>query len=278
MVAEADFIFEEVFQETPGLKLVGLCRAAVEHIDLDAATGHGVMVINTPGRNAVSVAELTLGLMFCLARRIPRLDDMVKTGGWIDPVGPYREQRGVELSGKTAGLVGLGAVGREVAHRLKALGMNVIGYDPYIAPQEARRNEVKLTSLESLLGQSDFISLHCVLNDETEGMLNAERIALIKRGAYLVDTAAWELVEEKALAAALEQKLIAGAAFDVFESHPISPTNPLLKMENVILTPHIGGATEDTIKRYSLMIAEDIERFVRGQAPLHLVNPEVKHA
>jgi D-3-phosphoglycerate dehydrogenase / 2-oxoglutarate reductase len=224
------------------------------------------------------VAELTLGLMLSLARHIPQSHNLVKRGGWVDPVGPYRELRGVDLAGKTAGLVGLGAVGREVARRLNALDMKVLTYDPYITSEAAGQVGATLVSLETLLSQSDFISLHCALTEETNELLNKERINSIKPGAFLVDTAAYEVVNEKALVAALEQGRIAGAAFDVFESHPVAPTNPLLKLGNVILTPHIGGATEDTIKRYSLMIAEDIERFLRGQAPLHLVNPEVGHA
>jgi len=278
LVVEADFVFEEVFQAAPGLRLVGICRGAVDHIDVTTATQHGVMVINTPARNAIAVAELTLGLMLCLARRIPQSHNLVKSGGWVDPVGPYREQRGIELAGKTVGLIGLGAVGREVARRLRALGMRVLGYDPYLTSEVAGQVGVTLTSLEALLSQSDFVSLHCALTDETNELLDSERIALLKRGTYLVNTADWELVNEKALVAALEQGRIAGAAFDVYESHPVSPASPLLKLKNAILTPHIGGATEDTIRRYSLMIVEDIERFLRGQAPLHPVNPEVGHA
>jgi D-3-phosphoglycerate dehydrogenase len=278
LVVEADFVFEEVFQAAPGLKLIGICRAAVDHIDIASATEHGVMVINTPARNAIAVAELTLGLMLCLARRIPRFHNLVKEGSWVDPVGPYREQRGIELAGKTAGIIGLGAVGREVTRRLNSLGMRVLCYDPYITSEVAGQVGATLTSLEALLSQSDFISLHCALTTETDELLNGERLALLKHGAYLVNTAAWELVSEKALVAALEQRRIAGAAFDVYESHPVSPASPLLKLENVILTPHIGGATEDTIRRYSLMIVEDIERFLLGQSPLHLVNPEVRHA
>jgi len=277
LVVEADFVFEEVFQAAPGLRLVGICRAAVDHIDVPTATQHGVMVINTPARNAIAVAELTLGLMLCLARGIPQFHNLVKGGGWVDPVGPYRDQRGIELAGRTAGLIGLGAVGREVARRLNSLGMKVLDYDPYVTSEVAGQAGAALISLEALLSQSDFISLHCALTDETNELLNSERIALLKPGAYLVNTAAWELVNEKALVAALEQRRMAGAAFDVYESHPVSPASPLLKLENVILTPHIGGATEDTIRRYSLMIAEDIERFLRGQSPLHLVNPEVGH-
>jgi len=278
LVVEADFVFEEVFQAAPKLKLVGICRAAVDHVDVSTATQHGVIVINTPARNAIAVAELTLGLMLCLARRIPQSHNLVKSGGWVDPVGPYRELRGVDLAGKTAGLVGLGAVGREVARRLNALGMRVLSYDPYITPEMAGQVGATLTSLDALLSQSDFISLHCALTPETDGMLNSEQIDSLKPGVYLINTAAWELVNEKALVAALEQRRIAGAAYDVYESHPVSPASPLLKLGNVILTPHIGGATEDTIRRYSLMMVEDIERFLRGQAPLHLVNPEVGHA
>ena len=272
VVAEADFIFEEVFQAAPGLKLVGLCRAAVEHIDLDAAIEHHVTVINTPGRNAAAVAELTVGLMFCLARHIPQLNTMVKSGGWTDPVGPYRTQRGIELGGKTAGVVGLGSVGREVARRLNLMGMDVLGYDPYVSPEAARLTPAALTTLEDLLKRSDFVSLHCVLTPETEHLMNQERIAALKAGAYLVDTAAWELVDEKALVSALESGRVAGVAFDVFESHPVSPACPLLKLDNVIVTPHVGGATEDTIRRYSMMIAGDIERFLRGETPVNLVN------
>jgi D-3-phosphoglycerate dehydrogenase len=275
IVVEADFIFREVFERAGKLKLVGACRGDVTHVDMEAATEHGVLVINTPARNATAVAELTVGLMLALVRNIPVAHQMVRSGGWVDPMAPYLSLRGTELAGKTIGIVGFGAIGQRVARRLSAFEASVLVYDPYVDPKRIKEIGAKPLELDALMGQSDLITLHCSTVPETVGLISAQRIALMKPTAYLVNTASVYVVDEEAIARALRERHIAGAAFDVYQTWPVQPEDPLLKLDNVILTPHIGGATDETVVRYSQMIADDIERFLRGQRPENMLNPQV---
>ncbi|MBI2165071.1 MAG: 3-phosphoglycerate dehydrogenase [Chloroflexi bacterium] len=270
VIVEADFLFDEVFDAAPPLRFVGICRAATNHVDLEAATEKGVVVVNTPGRNARAVAELTLGLMLCLARHIPLAHEYVKEGAWQEPTEAYTRWQGLELSGRVLGIVGLGAVGRTVARLARGMGMRVMAYDPYV---QAFRG-VEMASLEELLRESDFVSLHAPASSETEGLINAERLALMRPAAYLINVANPSLVDEGALAKAVESRSIAGAALDVFGSHPVPPSSPLLCLTNVVLTPHIGGATAETVERHSRMVAEDLLRFLEGKRPRRLVNPQ----
>jgi D-3-phosphoglycerate dehydrogenase len=274
-VIEADFIFEEVFEATENLRFIGVCRSAVNNVDLESATQHGVVVVNTPARNSAAVAELTLGLALSLARKIPRADALVKSGGWRDPAGPYVSLRGSELGGKTAGLIGFGAIGREVARRFQAFGMNVLAFDPYVDESILRQHGVQPADLNTLLTNSDILSLHCSAGPETHGLVGPAELQKLKPSAYLINTASWEAIDEKALLEALANHRLAGAAFDIFCTHPLPSQSPLLSLDNVILTPHLGGATAETIARYSRMIADDILRFLDGQRPLNLLNPEV---
>lgn len=277
LVVEADFVFEEVFEQASELRFVGVCRGSAKNIDLEAASRYGVLVVNTPARNAVAVAELTLGLMLALARRIPEANKLVKSGRWQDPVGPYIFFRGVELHGKVAGIVGLGAVGKEVALRLLALGMRVLAFDPFVGAEEMAKLGVEKVELDDLLKEADFVTLHCPVLPETIGLLDERKLRLMKSTAYLVNTAGWEVVEEEPLLRMLKERRIAGAAFDVFPTHPVPPHFPLLELDNVVLTPHIGGASDGTIARQSWMMVEEIERFLRGERPLNPLNPEVLH-
>ena len=275
VVVEADFVFREVFEKAKKLKLVGACRGNVTHVDIEAATEHGVLVINTPARNAIAVAELTVGLMLTLARNIPAAHRMVSSGGWIDPTTPYFSLRGTELTGKTIGIVGFGAIGQQVAKRLSAFETSILVYDPYVDPEEIKGAGAKPLELDELVEQSDFVTLHCPALPETIGLINAQRIALMKPTAYLVNTASADTVDREAIVKALREGHIAGAAFDVYETWPVQPDDPLLKLENVILTPHIGGATDETVVRHSQMMADDIERFSKGQRPKNVLNPQV---
>ncbi len=272
LVVESDFVFEETFEQAQSLKFVGICRAATHQIDLDAATRHGVIVVSAPGRNAQAVAEHVLALMLSLARRIPEAHQHVKKGLWQNPVEPYITMRGIELAGRALGIIGLGAIGRRVAAIGAALGMRVLAFDPYVKDCPPG---VALVSLDALCAASDFITLHVPLTPETEKLLDAAKIALMKPSAYLVSASDTSTIDQPALVDALRQKRIAGAAFDVFETHPVAPDSPLLRLDNVIFTPHLGGATQETIQRHSRMITDDILLFLNGQRPKHLVNPEV---
>ena len=277
LVVEADFVFEETFDDAPGLKFLGICRASTTQVDVDAATAHDVVVVNTPGRNARAVAEHALGLLFALARRIPTAHSYVTSGHWRHPVGGYVDLRGIELAGRTLGIVGMGTIGRILAEMGQALGMSVLSSDPYVTDPP---DGVLMVDLPALVSKSDFISVHVPTTLQTAGMIGADTIDRMKPTAFLVSCSDADVIDQAALVHALTTKRIAGAAFDVFESHPIAPDNPLLKLDNVILTPHLGGATVETIQRHSKMMTDDILRFARGERPLNLVNPEVwgRHA
>ena len=272
LVVELDFVFEEIFEAVPSLKFVGICRAATSHVDLGAATASGVAVVNTPTRNAQAVAEHALGLMLALARRIPESHYYVKAGRWLNPVLPYIEMRGTELAGRTLGMVGLGAIGRLLADLASALGMTCIAYDPYV---DAPPSDVSLRNLDEVLADADFVSIHAPLTDESDGMIDSDKLAHMKPTAFLVNLSEARIVDRDGLVDALESRAIAGAALDVFETHPIAPNHPLLRLDNVILTPHLGGATQETIERHSKMMADDILRFLDGERPVNLVNPAV---
>ena len=270
LVIESDFVFEEVFEGAPELAFVGICRNATHHVDLEAATKHGALVVNTPCRNARAVAEHALGLMLSLARRIPDAHALVSAGAWDDPVAPYINMRGIELGGKTLGLLGLGAIGGRLVALGGAIGMRCVAHDPYV---EDPSSDVVLMGLDEVLSTSDFLVILAPLTDETEGVIDESRLALMKPSAYLISLSDVAIVEEAALVSALRSGGLAGAALDVFETHPVAPNSPLLSLDNVVLTPHIGGATAETIERHSAMMAQDILRWTAGDRPDHLVNP-----
>ena len=274
VIVEADFIFDEVFENTDRLRFIGICRNTVNNVDIEAATEHGVLVVNTPARNAVSVAELTIGLILSLARHIPAAHPIVKSGRWLDPVEPYIRLRGVELANKKAGIVGFGAIGSEVGKRLRAFDMDVLVYDPLVKSERIIEIGARQVDLGQLMKESDFITLHCPVSAETTGLIGGNEIGMMKPTSCLINTAGWEVVDNEALLYALEQGRIAGAAFDTFETHPVSSNSPFLSLDNVVLTPHIGGATDGTVKRYSQMIVDGIEKFINGERPENLVNPE----
>lgn len=275
VVVERDFLFAETFEAAPSLGVAAICRAALNQIDLDAATQHGVVVINTPGRNASAVAELAVGLMFSLARRIPEADRYVRGGCWESPSGPYVALRGSELAGKTAGLLGFGATGRAVAALCAALGMTALAYDPLVEDEEIARASVRPVGFDRLLAEADFVSLHAPAPPDGRPLIDRDAISRMRVGAYLVNTASAELVDSTALADALRAGVLAGAAVDVFETSPVEPGHPLLSAPNLVLTPHLGGATDETIDRHSRMVVDDLRRIDSGERPVNLVNPAV---
>ena len=271
LVIESDFVFQEVFEEAKSLKLVGVCRGTTSHVDVGSATEHGVLVVNTPGRNAQAVAEHALGLMLALARRIHTAHRYVAEGSWNNPAEPYISMRGIELAGRTLGIIGLGAIGSRLARLGCAIGMKIIAYDPYV---KSAAKSVRLTDLDEVMGKSDFVSIHMPPVPKTEGMIDAQLIGRMKAQAFLINTTGTSVVDMSALTEALRAHRIGGAAFDVFETHPLAPDSPLLALDNVVLTPHIGGATDETIERHSEAMADDVLRFVDGKRPRNLVNPE----
>ena len=218
-----------------------------------------------------------MGLIFALARRIPTAHRYVTSGQWRHPVGGYVDLRGIELAGRTLGIVGMGAIGCGLAELGRALGMTVLGCDPYVTDPP---DGVDMSDLRTVASRSDFISVHVPTTPQTVGMIDAETIDCMKPTAFLVNCSDADVIDKAALVHALTTGQIAGAALDVFETHPIAPDNPILRVDNVILTPHLGGATVETIQRHSKMMTDDILRFARGDRPVNLVNPEVwdRHA
>ncbi len=272
LVVEADFVFEETFQQCPGLKFVGICRASTTQVDLEAASEHGAVVVNTPGRNARAVAEHALALILSQARRITQAHEFVSSGSWLNPVAGYTGFRGVEVGARTVGIIGLGAIGRTLAEMCLGLGMKVVAYDPYVKEVPGG---VRMADLAALAQTSDFVSVHVPAAPDTTGLLDAEFFAHMKPTAYLVNCSDYQVAEEAALLDALRSRRIRGAALDVFETHPVTPNSPMLELDNVLLTPHIGGATDETIERHSRMMTDDILRFINGQRPANLVVPKV---
>ena len=248
----------EVLARAARLRVIGRAGIGVDNIDVARATRLGVLVLNAPAGNAVSAAELTFALLLSLARRIPRADRSVREGRW------ERASKGVEGYGKTLGLVGCGRIGAEVARRARAFGMRVAAYDPYLSPDRAREMGVELVTLPDLLEESDFLSIHAPLTEETRGLLGREELARMKPGAFVLNMARGGIVDEHALADALAARKLAGAALDVFEKEPPPPDHPLFALDNVILTPHLGAATTEAQRSVGIEIC----RAVRG-ALLH---------
>jgi len=253
-------------------RLVCVARGTPSNVEIEAATHLGIVVTNSPGRNAVAVAEYTVGLMLDLVRGITRSNRMVLTSTF--DVRQKASYVGIELDGRTVGLVGVGRAGREVARRLRAFNVRVLGYDPYADPLVTKEAGVELVTLDYLLSVSDIVSVHAASTPETKGLMGADELALMKPTAYLVNTARGPIVDESALYEALYHGCIAGAALDVFAEEPVSRDNPLVALDRVLATPHLGGATAEVVVKHSRMIAEDIKTYASGQCPKRALNPE----
>lgn len=275
LVVEVEAVTPAVLDSAPALEIIAACRSQPANVDVAAATERGIAVLATPGRNAESVADFAVGVMIALARNISRAVRHLRQEGWL--VGgeiPYFHFRGPELAGKTLGLIGCGAVGREFAQRVQGFGMRVLIYDPYLT-QEQIGDLGRLTTLHEVLEQSDFVSLHVPVTGETTGMLGAAELAQIKPTAYLINTARAVVVEEAALFKALSTGALAGAALDVFWEEPLPADSPWFSLDNVLLTPHLGGASNDVKIHHSAMILEDLQALSAGEQPARLVNPQV---
>jgi D-3-phosphoglycerate dehydrogenase len=278
LIVEADFVFEEVFEAAPTLRFVGICRNALTQADLEAASDRGVPVVHTPGRNTNAVAELTIALMLALARGLVRAHTLVAGGAWRDPALGYRALRGREVAGSVVGVVGFGQIGRALTARALALGASVLAYDPLVPQRDIEALGARAATLEELLARADFVSLHVPEQEATYHLIDDAALAQMRRGAYLINTSAGSAVDPDALVRALAGGRIAGAALDVFEGQPLPLSSPLLHAPNLILTPHIGGATEETVARHSNTIADELERFLAGEPLQHLANPDYQRA
>jgi D-3-phosphoglycerate dehydrogenase len=264
-------VTRKVLENARRLKVVARFGVGYENIDLEAATEKGIVVTYTPGANAVSVAEHVLGLMFALAKRITQADNAVRKLDWEMRL----DYSGIELAGKTLGLVGLGRIGTYIADLAKGLGMSVLVSDPYVSGEKAGELGVELLALEPLLRRSDFVVICCALTDETSGLISEKAIDMLKPTSYLINVARGPIVDEQALIKALRDKRIAGAALDVFEKEPPDANNPLLNLQNVILSPHVAGVAQDASRRMSVWVAEDVVRVLNHELPKYPVNPQV---
>ena len=275
LIVEADHVPAALFEARPEIRIVASCRADPVNIDLDAATRAGVPVVHAPGRNADAVAELAVGLVYALVRGIVRADNDVRAGRWIDDGRiAYQRFRGRELGSLTVGLVGCGAVGQAAARRLTALGARVLAADPFVEPDALRSAGAEPATLDEMLAASDVVSVHAPLNASTRGLLGRDQFAKMKAGVFFVNTARFGIADEEALLDALRSGRIAGAAFDHFPNEFLGPDHPLLGMSNVVLTPHIGGATEETEENMTRLVAAGIRSLVDGADPVNVVNPE----
>src|SRR5918996_2579413 len=266
----------EVLAQADALEVVATPSAGYDHIDIDACSERAIPVVNNTGLNAVSVAEHTIGLMVGLSKAIVLTDQLLRREGWKSRV-PYTwEQIGLELDGRTFGIVGVGNVGSRLAQRVRAaFNMTVLGYDPYVSREKMQEcGATKVDNLDDMLPQVDFLSVHAPHTKETFHIIGAPQLAKMKPTAYLINCARGPLVDEQALIEALRNKVITGAALDVFEPEPAMDNNPLYRMPNVILTPHLAGVTREAAKRMAIGAAEQTLQVLRGEKPPRLVNPE----
>ncbi len=266
VVRSATKVTAQLMENAKRLRVIGRAGVGVDNVDVEAATHRGIVVMNTPGGNAVSVAEHTLALFLALARSVPQANVSIHAGKWEKSA-----FSGTEMRGKTIGLIGLGRVGMEVARRASALEMKVLACDPYVTPAAAREVEAELVSMDDLLRQSDVISLHSALTQATEKMIDSAAIAKMKKGARIVNCARGEMIDEVALAEALRSGQVAGAALDTFAQEP--PKNsPLIGLSNVIATPHIAGSTAEAQEEVGIAIAQQVRDYLAEGVVRNAVN------
>jgi phosphoglycerate dehydrogenase-like enzyme len=277
-VTEVDQLRARVLEQLDGLQVVACCRADPVNVDVGAATARGIPVLHAPGRNAHAVADLAVALILMSLRRIPQAMEVLRQEdgpqGMVKMAVAFFEMKGHELWGKSVGIIGLGAVGREVAKRLRGFDVELLVYDPYVSGEVVERFGARHVDLETLLTTADVVTLHAPVTEETRGMLGREEFGLMKTTAHFINTARGELTDEDALYEALAEGGLAGAALDVFAQEPPPPDHPLLQLPNVIATPHIGGNTQEIPAHQSRIVVSDLERLFQGQRPLHVVNPE----
>jgi len=296
ILIEFDPLTRRVMEASPSLKIIASVRGGAHaNVDVAYATGRGIPILFCPGRNGDTVADFTLGLMIALSRGIAMGHHKIMSNlitdtkthdqngfcaidvNWVGQTPEkfaYLQFKGPTLANKRLGLVGLGAIGREVAKRAIAFDMEIIAYDPFVKPENAP-SYVKLVDLNTLLSKSDFVSIHIPVTKDTRGILSADKLALMKKNAYFINTARAAVLDYDKLISMLQNREIAGAALDVYPYEPLRPDHPLLKLENVVLTPHIGGCSLDPYERSYRMLLEDLERLIKKEKPVRLYNPTV---
>jgi D-3-phosphoglycerate dehydrogenase len=292
LIVEFEAVTEKVIRDAENLRLVVCSRGNPINIDVRATAERNIPVVFIPGRNANAVAEFIVGSMISLCRNLGRANHEVRNGRFLDGPredvykpsekddlvwlieekdSPYITYKGYEITGRTLGFVGFGAIGARTVELLAGFRMNFIAYDPYCSAELASKHRVRLASLDEVFAESDFVSINCKVTGETRGMIGKAQFDRMRRGAWFINTARGSIVNQKDFVEAMEQGKIAGAVLDVFWQEPLPSNHPLLGMPNVLITPHIGGASYDVVSYYSAMIVEEIERYVRKEALKNVV-------
>ena len=260
-------ITKKVIEAAPKLKVVGRAGVGVDNVDVDAATQRGIVVMNTPGGNTISTAELTFSMLMSLARKIPQANASMKAGEWN-----RKAFSGIELYNKTLGVLGMGRIGTEVARRAIAFGMRVLAYDPYLALSRAKALQVELVELDELYSRSDFITVHMPMTEETRGMVNTAAFAKMKKGVRVLNCARGGIINEADLLEAIKSGQVAGAALDVYETEPLPADSPLRPLPQVIMTPHLGASTDEAQENVGIEVAEAITDYLIDGAVRNAVN------
>lgn len=266
-VRSATKVTARLLEKATRLRVVGRAGVGVDNVDLEAATRRGVVVMNTPGGSSTAVAELALAMILSLFRHVAAATASVKAGRW-----EKKKFQGRELAGKTLGVVGIGNIGSILVDRCRAMKMKVVAYDPFISPEAAARLGVTLTDLEGVWREADAISLHVPLTDQTRNLVDAAALARMKPGAVLVNCARGGIVDEVALAAALASGHLGGAALDVFDPEPPPAGHPLLALDNVVLTPHLGASTEEAQVAVAVAVAEQMAQYLKAGEVTNAIN------
>ncbi|SDQ54546.1 phosphoglycerate dehydrogenase [Microbacterium sp. cf332] len=267
VIAGSDRFDDRAIASAPDLRVIARTGVGYDSIDTAAASSHGVAVCNAPGVNSDAVAELALTFILMLARRVPEAMRSVREGAWARPTG-------IQLDGATLGIVGLGAIGRTVAHHGQTLGMNVIAHDPYADPGYAADHGIELLDLDRVLAAADFISLHIALTPETHHLIDERALRRMKKTAYLINTARGPVVDERALVAALDAGELAGAALDVVEEEPLAVSSTLRDHPRAFVTAHIGGSTSQARDESARVAVSCVVDILHGRTPRSVVNPE----
>ncbi|MDR3564257.1 MAG: phosphoglycerate dehydrogenase [Negativicutes bacterium] len=260
-------VTKAVIEAADNLKVIGRAGVGVDNIDVEAATKKGIIVLNTPEGNTIAATEHTMAMMLALARSIPQAHQSLKEGQW-----QRGKFMGVEMRGKTLGILGFGRIGSGVAKRAQAMEMNVLAYDPFINAEAAKALDIELMELSEVLAAADFITLHLPLTAETKYLLNKESLQKLKPGVRIINCARGGVIDEQALAEAITQGVVAGAAIDVFEKEPVDPANPLLALDKVIITPHLGASTAEAQVGVAVDVAHGVLAALRGEPVTTAVN------
>ena len=292
IITSYDDVTRKVIESAPNLKLIACTRATPVNVDMEAAKERGIPVLYTPGRNSDSTAEMTIGLMLSIARKIPMAHKALKEGKFtgdpeakkvtkdglkvdmiwdMDMDSPYMIFKGTQLHGKTLGIAGYGSIGRRVGKIARAIGMELLIYDPFVGELDVEEFGVrKAVSLKQMMEESDVITCHLKITDETKGCISREMISYMKPTAYFINASRGAILDEEALIDALREKRIAGAAFDVYASEPLASNHPYVtELDNVVITPHIAGATEEVLENHTKQIVADVKRFLKGEHLLY---------